>query len=110
MTPEREALLPTIADTAESARERLLDPRNVSKGGWDHLSWLSLVWMLVVEVFEFVLSLRGYGDSPRHEAGDVMVVMAFMRAKAEGLREKEEEVPKFKIGLESIEHIKWTHE
>ncbi len=84
MSPTREELAVIIQDGAESGLERLWDEKNTVKGDdFDSYSWSFLVWMLLGEVVEFLLSLAGVGDSPRHEAGDVSVVMAFMREKAE---------------------------
>jgi hypothetical protein len=81
---ERAKLIHTIADTFQSALERVGDERNIRKGGWSHLPRAELLKMFTAEVEEFVTALHGKGPhSPRHEAGDMLVVMAMLLEREE---------------------------
>lgn len=81
----RERLAHIAHDIYCSSCERINDPANVAKGdGYLDLSLDELGEMLDAEIVELVVALRGgSAHSPRHEAGDVLTILAMMLQKAE---------------------------
>lgn len=87
MTKDREYLKALCRRIYEEACKRIDDPRNVEKGdGWRELQLEDLGEMLGQETVEFEESLGLWPVSgtsvdeahARHEAGDMLVVMAML--------------------------------